>query len=46
MHRVWLQVGLIGLAALLTKWAPMAASSGLPPIKAFLNGVNVKGLLS
>ena len=34
------------LAALLTvTWAPSAAGSGLPPVKAFLNGVHVKDIL-
>ena len=38
--------GYILVASLLTSWAPMAARSGLPPLKAFLNGVEVPGLLS
>ena len=33
-------------AAMATYLAPLAASSGLPPLKAFLNGVNVPELLS
>lgn len=35
----------IGIAALLTYWAPQAATSGLPHLKAFLNGVEIPGLL-
>ena len=30
-------------AAAFTQWAPMAANSGIPPIKSFLNGTLVKG---
>ena len=36
---------LILIASLVTYVAPMAVTSGLPPLKAFLNGVNVPGLL-
>lgn len=36
----------IFIASLLTYWAPMAVTSGLPSLKAFLNGVEVPGLLS
>lgn len=36
--------GLIVLvAALLTHWAPLAANSGLPKIKSFLNGTYIRG---
>ena len=38
--------GLIALAATATYFAPQAATSGLPPLKAFLNGVYVPSLLS
>ena len=34
------------VAATLTYFAPLAALSGLPPLKAFLNGVNVPNLLT
>ena len=34
------------IASLLTYWAPMAVTSGLPSLKAFLNGVEVPGLLA
>ncbi len=34
------------LAATLTYFAPLAALSGLPPVKAYLNGVNVPNLLT
>ena len=34
------------VAALLTYWAPMAITSGLPPLKAHLNGVAIPGLLT
>ena len=43
---------LLLIAAVLTAWAPAAAGSGLPPLKAFLNGchmpqiLNVRTLLS
>ncbi len=37
---------LISIAAALTYWAPQAAGSGLPQLKAFLNGVNVRDLLT
>ena len=36
---------LIFLASCFTYWAPMATASGLPPLKAFLNGVAVPDLL-
>ena len=36
----------ICVAACLTYWAPMAVTSGLPPLKAFLNGVDIPDLLS
>ena len=35
--------GLILVAALLTCWAPHAALSGLPKIKSFLNGTDIRG---
>ena len=39
-------VGLMGLAAaLLTLWAPNAAGSGIPLVKAYLNGNNKPGVL-
>jgi hypothetical protein len=34
------------IAGLLTFWAPLAVTSGLPPLKAFLNGVDIPGLLT
>ena len=37
---------LAGTAALLTTWAPAAAGSGIPQVKAELNGVRVPGALS
>ena len=33
-------------ASLLTAWSPQAYASGLPPLKAFLNGVQVPNLLT
>ena len=38
-------VGLIFMAALLTVWSPAAHGSGLPKLKAFLNGCRVPDLL-
>ena len=39
-------LGLVLAAALLTTFAPRAAMSGLPPLKAYLNGTRVNDLLS
>ena len=36
-------LGLIIIAALLTMWVPLAANSGLPKLKSFLNGTYVRG---
>ena len=38
-------VGLVFMAALLTVWSPAAHGSGLPKLKAFLNGCRVPDLL-
>lgn len=37
--------GLALLAAVLTRWAPEAAGSGIPHVKAYLNGVRLDGAL-
>eukprot|EP01062_Namystynia_karyoxenos_P023284 TRINITY_DN18988_c0_g1_i1.p1 TRINITY_DN18988_c0_g1~~TRINITY_DN18988_c0_g1_i1.p1 ORF type:complete len:932 (+),score=258.10 TRINITY_DN18988_c0_g1_i1:75-2870(+) len=39
---VW--IGLALVAAGLTLWAPQAAGSGIPQVKAYLNGVRIPGL--
>ena len=38
-------LGLSLLAAVLTRWAPEAAGSGIPHVKAYLNGVRLDGAL-
>ena len=40
-----INLALVFCAAVLTYYAPLAAASGLPQIKAFLNGVKLPGLL-
>ena len=46
MAMLSMNCALVLAAALLTYWAPRAAMSGLPPLKAFLNGVRVPRLLN
>ena len=40
-----ISLGLVLVAALLTAWAPAAAGSGLPQLKAFLNGCHAPQIL-
>ena len=44
LHSGW-AVWLALLAALLTLWAPTAAGSGIPHVKAFLNGCRLPHIL-
>ena len=43
---VGMAMGLAGIACVLTTYAPAAAGSGIPQVKAELNGVRVPGALS
>ena len=45
-YSVMFWIVLTGVASSLTYWAPDASGSGIPQVKAFLNGVNVKSILS